>query len=281
MTSLRSSDPDLPLAGLPSAGRALLRMAPVELAIAEVRFAGVGESVSTGQALAIKDFAEARGVSFTSLEPAQKNELSVEFGPSGANPQVQVSARGWQFGRDGGQILATIMPDSLVIQTNRYERWSTSLRPILEALILGIEENLKPELLNRLGVRYINRLVDAKATNALAWQGRISDAFLGPVLDPVLGDKVAAAQQQVELSLGTGRGALIRHGAFRDAAAQNSMSYLMDIDVFDASTQRFSSSNALDASQRLNRTALALFKQVIEPSYWETLPTSTNTSDDD
>ncbi|WP_405949429.1 TIGR04255 family protein [Streptomyces prunicolor] len=269
MTSVRGSDPDVPLAGLPSAGRALLRDAPVELAIAEIRFASVGESVSTDEALAIKEFAEGCGIEFTSLEPAQKNELLVEISASGANPQVQVRARGWQLGCDGGQLVATIMPDSIVVQTSQYERWSVSLRPVLEALLAGVEENLKPKLLHRLGVRYVNRLVDLDAKSPGAWKGRISDAFLGAILDPVIGEKVASAQQQIELSLGVGQGALIRHGAFRDAAAQNSVSYLMDIDVFDASTRRFSSSDIINTCQRLNRTALSLFKQAIQPDSWK------------
>ncbi|MDT9699282.1 TIGR04255 family protein [Streptomyces sp. P17] len=272
MTSLHDSDADLPLAGLPSAGRTLLRTAPVELAIAEIRFASVGESVSIEQALAIKELMEQQGISYPSMEPAQKNELTVEFGPSGASPQVQVRSKGWQFSQGEGQTLATILPDSLVVQTSQYERWSVSLQPALHALLRGAETHLKPQLLQRLGVRYVNRLIDPNATSALAWRGRISDSFLGPVLDPVLGEKVVAAQQQLELSLGDAQGALLRHGAFRDAAAQNAVSYLMDIDVFDASMQRFSSADVMEKAKRLNRTALSLLKQAIEPTYWEELP---------
>ncbi|MEV3872318.1 TIGR04255 family protein [Streptomyces sp. NPDC049906] len=258
----------MPLAGLPPAGRALLRDAPVELAIAEIRFAGVGNSVSTDQALAIKELAEERGIKFTSMEPAQRNELLVDVNASGASPQVHVRARGWQLGRDGGKLLATIMPDSLVVQTSQYERWSVSLRPVLESLLLGFEQHLEPKLLHRLGVRYVNRLVDTEAKAPNAWRNRISDSFLGPILDPVIGDKVAAAQQQIELALGDGQGALLRHGAFVDAAAQNAISYLMDIDVFDATTRRFISADAIEACQRLNRTALSLFKQAMRPESW-------------
>ena len=272
MTSLHDSDPDLPLAGLPSAGHTLLRVAPVELAIAEVRFASVGEAVELEVALAVKELMEQQGIFYPSMEPAQKNELTVEFGPSGASPQVQVQSRGWQFSRDEGQTTATILPGSVVVQTAQYERWSVSLQPVLCALLQGVEEHLKPQLLQRLGVRYVNRFVDHSATSALSWKGKISGSFLGPILDPVLGEKVVAAQQQLELSLGVAQGALVRHGAFRDAAAQNSISYLMDIDVFDASMQRFSSADVLEKSQRLNRTALSLLKRAIEPSYWEELP---------
>jgi hypothetical protein len=46
-----------------------------------------------------------------------------------------------------------------------------------------------------------------------AWQGKIDDALLGPVLNKVFGDMVCGAQQQVEIKLDDHHGALLQDRA--------------------------------------------------------------------
>ena len=116
-------------------------------------------------------------------------------------------------------------------------------------------------------MRYVNRFVDTSAESATAWEGRINDDLLGVVRHAELGARIMATQQQIELSLGESQGALIRHGLFRDGAARGAFSYLVDLDVFDSHTTAFDVDELQTRATTLNRTAMALFRQLVTDSY--------------
>ncbi|MFG2823094.1 TIGR04255 family protein [Kitasatospora sp. NPDC048365] len=245
--------------------------APVEVAIAEVRFSSSANEVSTEHATKLQAMALEQGLKLNTMQPARQQELMVQVVGVGAPaPQVTVRASGWQYFSDDQSMTVTVMPDSIVVQVTRYERWSSSLRPALAVMLRGFGELITPELRFRLGLRYINRLVDPQAATPQAWQGRINDALMGPILDPIFGKLVASANQQLELAFGGGQGAVIRHGAFNDGASR-SVSYLIDLDVFDGSTCTFDVDECLSQLQRMNRTALAMFQQATSNDFREEL----------
>lgn len=98
---------------------------------------------------------------------------------------------------------------------------------------------LAPRLVQHAGLRYVNRLVDPDATTTASCEGRVASSFLGPPLHPALGDRVVAAQQQVELRLDDTAGVIVRHGPFRDAGAADTYGHLLDVDVYDTRSERF------------------------------------------
>ncbi|MFF4059250.1 TIGR04255 family protein [Streptomyces sp. NPDC001668] len=255
--------------------------APVEVAIAEVRFSSTVNEVSTEHATKLQALALAQGLKLNTMQPARQQELMVQMVGAGAPaPQVTVRASGWQYISDDQSMIVTVMPDSVVVQVTRYERWSSSLRPSLNVMLRGVGELFAPQLRFRLGLRYINRLVDSSAVTPQAWKGRVNDALLGPLLDPVFGKLVASANQQLELSFGGGQGAIIRHGAYNDGASR-SVSYLIDLDVFDGSTCTFDVDDCLLQLQRMNRTALSMFQQAISSDFREGLKPTFDTAKED
>jgi uncharacterized protein (TIGR04255 family) len=261
-----------PLAGLPPADRTLLVDPPLELAVLEVRFVGDTTDVAADIALSARERLAALGHSYVRQEQAQEGRIEIQMQP-GAAPvsQVQQGARGWQLHAADGTAHITLLPGAVVLQTTRYERWSVTLRPVLEALVAVAEDMLAPSVVDRIGLRYIDRFVDAEARTPADWRGRIHPDLLGAACHPIFGDHVRAAQQQVELGLGEAQGALLRHGPFVDAAVGGAISYLVDIDVYDAESIRFDTTEVVRRAEVLNRTAASLFQATLTPDYLRSL----------
>ena len=231
-----SSEDSRPLAGLPPADRTLLVTPPLELAVAEVRFGTATPSgaMAPDVGLSILNRLSELGVEFARIEPLQQNRLTLNLQAGIApTPQVETGSNGWILASADGSFQATILPESVVFQTSKYERWSVALEPRLRSLYTAVGELVEPVVVNRIGLRYVNRFVDRKAGNPLFWRDRINRNFLGPISDERVGHLVKSAQQQIELNLGAAQGALLRYGPFVDAGAQGAISFLLDIDVFD------------------------------------------------
>lgn len=261
-----------PLAGLPPADRTLLVRPPLELAILEVRFRAEGADVAPEVALQARDRLAGLGHSYARMEEAQEGRIEIQMQP-GAAPMSQVHqvARGWQLHATDGTGHITLLPGSVALQTTRYERWSRTLKPVLEALMTVTEELLAPALVERIGLRYVDRFTDPEAQTPASWRERIHPDLLGAVLHPVFGQHVRGAQQQLELSLGPAQGALLRHGPFLDLAVSGAISYLVDIDVYDAEASGFRSADLVTRAEVLNRTAASLFQATVTPDYLRTL----------
>lgn len=261
-----------PLGGLPPADRTLLVDPPLELAIVEIRFTGTGEDLPAPVALQARARLGELGFDFARLEQARQGRVTLELNPgSQPNTHLQELSQGWQLVTADGRLHVTFMPGAVVVQTSLYERWSVSLRPVLEAVLTVVREVIAPDLVQRIGLRYVDRFVESSAQAAADWKDRIHDSLLGPACHPQMGALVLQAQQQVELRLDDTHGALLRHGAFQDAAANNAVSYLLDIDVFDLEPQEFDVTLLAERTEVLNRTAAALFQLALTSDYLRTL----------
>ena len=156
------------------------------------------------------------------------------------------------------------------MQINRYERWRTSMKAPLTVLVESLGRLIKPSLVHRIGLRYVDRFHDSGFDSATAWRGRIDDTLLGPVLNSAFGDSVRGAQQQVEIRLDDHHGALLRHGPVRDDAGK-CVQYLLDTDVFRHSSFAFDVREVIVSAERLNRTALSLFQASVTDTYLKEL----------
>ena len=257
-----------PLAGLPGADRTLLSHPPLELAVAEFRTTPSDGELSADSGLRFKERLAELGLVFARMEPIQQQRLSlnVQAGVA-ATPQLSTGTRGWLFVSADGARQVSLLPEAIVYQTSSYHRWSATMRPAIEAIFTAMNELRKPALVVRIGLRYVNRFVDNGASGAQAWISRLDEHFLGPLCHKELGSHVRASQQQVELAFSDTQGALVRHGPFLDATAGGSVSYLVDIDVFDAEPLRFDVAELVERAEVLNRTAATLFQSVLKPDY--------------
>lgn len=260
-----------PLGGLPAADRTLLINPPLELAIAEVRFVPSAAVITDDQALAVQRFVQASGFVMPQLQPAQEASVEVSVVAGQPTTTTQQYSRGWQLTASDPRTHAIVMPGALVIQTAVYERWSVSLKPLLSVFLDAIAATLAPTIGQRVGLRYVDRFTDSQARSAASWRTRIVDEFLGPACHDIFGHLVVGAQQQLQLQFEPGKGALLRHGPFSDNGMSGAVSYLLDIDVFDETSQAFDPGDLMQRAEVLNRTALSLFQNTLTPAYLLTM----------
>jgi uncharacterized protein (TIGR04255 family) len=258
------------LGGLPAADTALLGNAPLEVAIIEVRFTSTSSGFSATEATAIRDELDrATGMDFSSIQPAQQRTVQVDLGAEGA-AMTEGQFDGWQISSTAGTSMVTLMPESVVLQTTDYVRWRTSIREPLEVLLAAVVRVTQPTLIQRIGLRYVDRFQDRSCNSVADWVGKIDGALLGPVQNTVFGHRLRAAQQQLEIEIDAHHGAILRHGPIHDPSG-SSVDYLLDLDVFRHVAGAFDTSDVVDAAERLNRSALSLFQASIEHEYLESL----------
>lgn len=269
-TSQPVTSTDVPLGGLPSADRTLLASAPVEVAICEVRFTSGQPGVPVETAERIRDaLAKTLDVDLPSIQPATQGTMQINFSAGGASWSGD-QAKGWQISSQDGQYSATVFPTGIIWQVGIYRRWSLSIRAPLEVLLGAVTTDLSPSLVQRTGLRYVNRFIDPACKTLGDWNGKIAETLLGPLGNPVFGKLVTGAQQQVEVTLDGRHRATLRHGPIPDQASKT-VNYLLDLDVFANAAGPFRVYEVLDAAASLNRTALSLFQACISADYLESL----------
>jgi uncharacterized protein (TIGR04255 family) len=261
---------DGPLGGLPSADKTLLASAPLEVAICEVRFTSSQSGVSVETVERIRDaLAKTLDVDLPNIQPATQGMVQVNFKVGGASWSGD-ETKGWQVSSADGQHSATVLPNSVIWQVGTYKRWSLSMRAPLEVLLGIIATDLSPSLVQRVGVRYVNRFTDPSCKTLGDWNGKIDATLLGPVSNSVFGKKVTGAQQQVEIALDGRHGVLLRQGPIPDQASKT-VNYLLDLDVFANAATPFKAAQVLETTERLNRTALSLFQACVSVDYLKSL----------
>jgi uncharacterized protein (TIGR04255 family) len=265
MAQTSSVTEDGPYGGLAPADKTLLVNAPIEVAIIEVRFSSSMTEISPDDSLSVRDaLVAATGIEFPTIQPTSRKQWNVDFGIEPA-VRAEQEVRGWQIVSADARRSVTLFPDSFLLQTNEYERWSTTLREPLAVLVGLLGSLFGAQLIQRVGLRYVDRF-DGTGTQVDGWKGRITESLLGPLLNDVFGSRVTGSQQQVEIHLDAQRGALLRHGPLLDGT-RSATDYLLDIDVFDQQSTRFDVDELLGTADRLNRTSLALFQACLVPEF--------------
>lgn len=258
-----------PLGGLPVADPTLLQNAPLEVAIVDVRFAGV-EAISSDVATAVREaLNEATGMQFPHIKPAQQRMVQIELGPDGSQLSNKEGLTGWQVLAADGSFMLTVMPDNVIMQTTNYNRWSDSIGQPLSAVLEILAKTIKPTLRTRVGLRYVDRFRDQAASEPEAWRGRLRDEILGPLGSEVFGGRIRGAQQQLELFIDDNHRSILRHGFTTEE--DQSVGYLLDIDVFNELSIPFDVDDIVANAVQLNRTALSLFQSCLNTDYLRSL----------
>ena len=248
-------------------GRYQLERPPLQFVVFEVRYPRVADAVTIAHGIAIRDaIAAATGVPFPAVEMAAAHEITVTVGPEGSTEQTS-RVDGVQLSDPESGFVATVLPEMTVVQTQRYARWSTTLRPVLQAALHAVGLVLQPAARTRVGLRYVNRFADSEVTTPQTWGERIEPSLAGPLVIGPFSAQVASTQHQMELDLGAGVGAMVRHGCVLEPGPRRTYSYLLDIDVYDGTTQRFDAEEAMAVAEHLNRHAAELFRRAMRPQY--------------
>jgi uncharacterized protein (TIGR04255 family) len=220
----------------------------------------------------VRDAVRRAGITFDgAVEPLTAHSISVSVGgdgPPGATSQQQ----------DGVRLLdakslveITVLPGVIAVHCTQYTRWSTSFAPIIEAAVGAVGDIFAPQVRSRVGLRYINRLTDGRASDPRVWASRLADPLAAVLAEGPFANLVRGAQQQLDLSLNERVAATVRHGCFREAGAREVYNYLLDIDVFDQNGEAFDVPETMIVAEDLNRIAAQLFRKSLSTSYADEL----------
>lgn len=269
MTTTLNRQPDewdVPLGGLTNQLRQVFERNHIEVAVAEIRFIRACEEIAEPDAAAIWD--RLGSPRFPIFEPHKQHTVNVAISPEGAQQSAEVQ-EGWLLATGDRTTAITLLPSSVVIQTQAYEHYSHSIGEIVSTVLPAFAEVTGAARVQRLGMRYINRLTDAEATRPDFWGNRIEPSFAAPLRGP-FADRVVGQHQQVQLQLAEA-GARIQSGLLPAPGRSSRFDYLVDLDVFLEQTRNFEAIWCANQMRQLNRTAFALFSNVLSDDYLQTL----------
>lgn len=237
----------------------------VELAVFDVRYASEAEPPSLEMGFTVRKELEASTeLTGWRVDAAEMHEFVVELGAKG--PQTKEnSAQGVRLTHAASNVEIALFAGVATVQVQRYERWSVSFKPLIEAAVAAVEAVLQPVSRSRIGLRYVNTLRDEAASSHQVWAARIEPSLIGAVTAGPFASQVVAAQHQLQLIVGDGVEATLRHGLLQLPRAGSG--YLLDWDVYDTGSELFLAQEVLEAAERLNRVAAALFKASLTPDF--------------
>lgn len=239
---------------LPRASLTHLPDAPLQVALAQVRFAPV-HAIEKPERVA--DFQDHLADSYVAREPQVPQTFTIQFGPVSAGPPL-APERVWPFEDQDRGWSVTLSSSSLALQASSYadfEHFAAEFRSALSAL----SETFKPKLRSRIGLRYINEISDPR----LEAGAQIFEVIRPELLSPIGGDLgFDLAGSLCELRFHEPQGILgLRHGLIRPGT------YLLDFDYFIENEVEFSSAEIGETVGVFHETIERLFVWCLADGY--------------
>lgn len=254
---------DIPYGDLPLPGRSQFARNPIVVVNAEVRFARENPVLSESDVKKI--WKKLGGSEEFRIEKQEHNNINVTLSKDGANQSQQVVTNWVLFSKDTS-LSIILNPSFLNVEVNKYDHFGTSLAKPLSAAISAFTSVTKASLIQRIGLRYVNRLVDSNATTSEFWKPNVKAGFAGPIDGP-LGHALTGSHQEVQIALTDVVSAIIHSLVFKDTAAADAYSFIVDADVFITQTLDYSQVSVDNVIRKLNRTAFAVLYQILTAEY--------------
>lgn len=258
---------DVPLGGITRQPRMFYKRTHMEVAAADIRFVVPGQEIPEAAAEEIWD-ALGRD-EFPIFEAHKQQMVSVQVSPAGAEQTIEVQ-QGWLIACADRSTAVTLLPSTVVVQTQAYSRYSESLAARVEAVVPLFAEATGATKVARLGLRYVNRLRDAEASSPQFWGQYIDPSFAGTLRGGV-SNLVVSQQEQVQLKLDATGWVRITSGLLEEPGNTPLFSYLVDMDVFREATFAYDGDLVANHLRQLNRTAFALFTNIVSDEFLEDL----------
>ncbi len=236
--------------------------APLVRVIAQLRFPLV---VAVEQRDFVGPFQEAIRSQYPVLRQEQTHRVVV--GPSGVSSAPTQTA--WRFSDLEGHWRVSLAPDSLVLETTSYASrvdFMARLREVAAAL----DEHVEPKLVDRLGVRYIDRLVGSAVHDI---EKLVRPELLGVMRTPVAKHVLHALSEsmfQVDETRILARWGRLPAGATVDPTAIEPItepSWILDLDMFSASPLAFSVDRVVDDATRFAERIYAFFRWAVTDDF--------------
>jgi uncharacterized protein (TIGR04255 family) len=194
--------------------------------------------------------------SYARAEPVRMQTVTIDS--TNLTPASSEMAAAWRLTSEEGRWVATIASDSYTLETTTYRTWENDFRARLEGLIRTINSAVRPAIITRVGLRYVDSL--HLGSDAGAYRKVISGALLGPLLHPAFGAGVIATQQQFAFALDDSLRVTVRHGLFPDPSREEAATYLLDTDVYREDLMRLDSAELLHVIDGMHEDHLRVFR---------------------
>lgn len=246
---------------LPAPDPRPLEHSPLELVVCQVRFETLPRAAEPRFALAVQEALGGRDGPFSKMEPIQSQTLTVAAIPAGVQPFSTAAQSGWRLSAHDNRWVITLLPDQAALETTAYETWEGTFRDRLLLLFDAVTEYLEPTAIQRVGLRYVDRLKEPAVNAPTEWSRYIRSEVLGLITHDRLGPGVVASQQQVLLDADDLR-ATLRHGFVTEDEVE-SLSYLLDVDAYQEGFRVFVLDELKETVERLHTLCLSLFQQTV------------------
>jgi uncharacterized protein (TIGR04255 family) len=165
-----------------------------------------------------------------------------------------------------GKWIVSLMPDFLSLETTAYTTWGKDFRVRLNEVLSAVGNSVKIGIVERTGLRYVNRLTEHGPDTTPKWNGAVVDSLLGPIADSYWASGVDNFQAQLDLDLDRDRRCIFRHGLIAGDGDGN-RGYLLDFDIYRQVPGRFDADVVMEEMNAFNKAAITLFHKSITPAY--------------
>jgi uncharacterized protein (TIGR04255 family) len=260
-----SSPLPTPLGG-PSPAEVPLPFAPLERVVVQVRFPTI---LKIDDHSVVADFQELIRAEYPRLQELRNQAVRIEMVGAEAPKAIPMTTIVWQFSDAPGAWKVSLAREALTVETSSYQsrqdvlvRWETVLR--------AMKEVFRPTLVERIGVRYIDRIV---APHFDRFESLIDTRLLGSIF--------AELKSQLKSSLGEAaftveEGDLLLHwgvmqpGMTPDPGAIAPLphpSFVLDIDVSSPSQREFIPDALVPSFRSLTERAYSVFRFAVTDEF--------------
>lgn len=239
-----------------------LKDAPLVRVIAQLRFP---EILSVEQRDFVAPFQEAIRSTYPVLR--QEQTQGVLLGPGGvapAKPQVA-----WRFGDTDGHWRVSLAPDFLALETTKYVSRSDFLGR-LKAVAQALDEYIEPAQVDRLGVRYIDRITGAAVDDVAKLVRPEVRGITGTIAATHAAHALSESMFEVDDARVLARWGLLPPGASVDPAAiepAKEKSWLLDVDMFSAAPMPFVVDRVVEQAQRYAERIYTVFRWAVTDEF--------------
>lgn len=238
---------------------------PLELVVCQIRHEPIAGGVSPSHVLGVQSLL---GFGFDKLSSAPPAGVTFAAAPSGEFQPHVTQSPSWQLTTSDGSWIATFNADSFALECTSYTTW-TDFADRLQGVIDAVAGTYAPQVVQRVGVRTIDRIWRRGSTIPREWVGLLDPGVLGFAGNDVLKDSVQVTQTYQELAFGETR-ANVR-GSIASDQTPSKYSFLLDIDCFDERARIFDKSSILELVKGLHFLGLKMFQSVLTDRLYEEL----------
>jgi uncharacterized protein (TIGR04255 family) len=242
---------------LPTTDLKHLERAPLRVALAQVRFAPVHAIEKRAR---VADFQERLADSYVARDPQVPQTLTIQFGPSPTPPAPSAFAPElvWPFDDRERGWSVSLSSSSLALEANTYDDFDEYLAEF-QSVLSALVATFNPRECSRLGLRYINEIVDERLRHNEGLLVLLRRELVSPVGSELGSDLLGSlCELRFRETLGT---LVLRHGLIRTDT------YLLDYDYFNEKSDAFNGETITKTVESFHDTIERLFVWCLSDAY--------------